>query len=167
MKRLEPDGFSVLPASPGFLSLRMADGTVHEDVRCAALFPVTDPEGFVELTVPKPADEGGQVSLGVLQSMAGLEPAARAAIEAALRRRHMLPEITEIRSIRDGIDGCEWDVETDRGARRMLVKRKGESYQMIGENRLVVEDADGCRYRISDIRALSPRSRFELDKVLV
>lgn len=88
-----------------------------------------------------------------------VEIPARATIEAALRERYFLTEITRVVSIDVTFGTRYWEVETDRGPRWFALREPGKNVIWLGEDHLVLRDTAGNRYEIPDLAVLDARSR--------
>jgi len=80
-------------------------------------FPFSHPHGYVSLR-----DAKGE-EVGVIRDLSELPREARELIEEELDRRYLQPRITHIENVRERFGGVEWEVETDRGPRRIITKR--------------------------------------------
>ena len=59
-----------------------------------------------------------------------------------------------------------WEVETDKGPRRFLVRNLRDSTFPLGKNRLMMTDTDGNRYEFPDVMAVGTKAMAILSKVL-
>ena len=59
-----------------------------------------------------------------------------------------------------------WEVETDRGPRRFVVRNLRDSTFPLGPNRLMMTDTDGNRYEFPDVTAVGAKAYQVLAKVL-
>lgn len=119
-------------------------------------FPITEFGKYVLLM-----DADGE-EIGILEDIAKLDRDSAEALEAELKEQHFIPTITRIYDISREFHIPVWDVETDRGRRRLELKRRRDVHRMQG-GRIYVRDADGNGYLIPDIRMLDPLSRSLID----
>jgi Domain of unknown function (DUF1854) len=150
--RLERDAF-------GRAVLTMPDGTQHVGVHAVRGFPISDPQCGVALCT----SDGGE--LVWLDDLTKLPPAVRSAVEAELAQREFLPKIERILSISLQTEPCEWDVETDRGRTRFLLK-SDDDVRRLDHRRALITDAHGVRYLIADPTSLDRHSRHILERYL-
>jgi len=149
---LEHDAF-------GRLVLTMPDGAQHVGVHPVRGFPISDPRrGVAVCTV-----EGRE--LAWIDEMDQLSPAARGVLEAELAQREFLPIIKRIFRVSLQTNPCEWEVETDRGRTKFLLK-SGDDVRRLENQRALVTDAHGIRYLIPDPESLDRHSRRILERYL-
>ncbi len=150
--RLEHDSF-------GRLVLIDAGGTHHVGVEPIRGFPISAPETGLSL-----CDSDGH-ELVWIDDWRELSAAMRAIIEAELARREFVPQIRRIVSVSLQTDPCQWEVETDRGPTRFVLKSDNDIRRIAG-GRAIVTDAHGIRYLIPDTKSLDRASRRILERYL-
>lgn len=126
-------------------------------VRPLRLFPLTDPAHWVAIL-----DANGQ-EITCVEDPATLDAGQRAALDAALAKRHFVPVIRRIKAITRAADGHDWLVETDRGTTTFRIETD-ESIQTLGSGRLVIFDKLGTRYLIPNVAELDRDSRRKLER---
>lgn len=82
----------------------------------------------------------------------------RELLENDLAAREFTPVIQRIVHVSGNMEPCEWQVETDRGATKFVLKSE-DDVRRLGPNRVLVIDANGLRYLIADEHALDASSR--------
>ncbi|HWS75130.1 MAG TPA: DUF1854 domain-containing protein [Quisquiliibacterium sp.] len=143
----------------GRLVLELADGSVHEAVVPVRAFPIGAPDEGLALV-----GAGGR-ELAWVERLSDLEPSLRALIEEELASREFTPEIRRIVDVSGFVTPCTWQVETDRGPTRFLLKGE-EAIRRLPPPALLIADAHGIQYLIRDQQALDRRSRKILDRFL-
>jgi hypothetical protein len=123
-------------------------------------FPITAPDGFIELR-----EEQGD-SVGMLRDLAELDEESRGLAEEILHERYLVPVVREIRGLRRELGVWVWDVVTDRGERTFSMKSPREDVRRLPGGCFRIKDIDGNTFEITDAAALDPRSRQLLDKVV-
>lgn len=130
------------------------------EVRIARAFPFSRPDSYIGLR------DGDDKDIGILTSLQGLDKELLAIIEEELDRRYFTPRIERVITVREDFGVVTWQVETDRGPRRFLVRNLRDSTFPLGSNRLMMTDTDGNRYEFPDVRAVGPKAAVILSKVL-
>ena len=143
----------------GRLVLELADGSLHEGVVPVRAFPIGAPDEGVALV----GTDGHE--LAWIERISALEPGLRALVEQELASREFTPEIRRIVDVSGFVTPCTWEVETDRGITRFLLKGE-EAIRRLPPPALLVSDAHGIQYLIRDLQALDRRSRKLLDRFL-
>ncbi len=165
MEFLNPKTATFAKDESGMLRVTLADGVRHDAVYCVPLFPVSDLTGFI--AVMGRGDQGKDNEIGLIEDLKAFDKLQRQLIENDLKLAHFLPEITRINAIRKQLEVEEWDVQTDRGAKRFQVRNGRENTAITRDGVVIIVDEEGLRYRISDETALDHHSRAELEKVQV
>ena len=131
-------------------------GASYRDVRVVPLFPITDPEHWIAIC------DGAGRELVCIENPATLPDRTRTALGQELARREFLPVIRRIVRVSGNSEPCEWEVETDRGPTRFVLKRE-DDVRRLGVNRVSVTDANGVRFLINDVSGLDRKSRRVVD----
>ena len=150
---LDPAAVRVRLKDDGQLELHLEDGTVHSGVRVVPAFPISRPNRFVYFR-DKEGDE-----LGILIDPRRLDRESREIVLAQADQAYFMPRITRILQVEERMGIARWEVETDRGWSSFDVVARSESVWFVGRNRVLIRDADGNRYLITDLTALDRRSR--------
>ncbi|MGV3742532.1 MAG: DUF1854 domain-containing protein [Burkholderiaceae bacterium] len=135
------------------------DAEVHEGIVPVRAFPIAAPDEGIALV-----DTHGR-ELAWIDSLADVPAAARALIEEELANRDFLPEIRRIAHVSTFASPSTWDVETDRGPAKLVLKGE-EDIRRIGQVTLLIADAHGVQYLVRDIQKLDRGSRKLLDRFL-
>jgi hypothetical protein len=141
------------------LVLELPDGSVHESVVPVRAFPIGAPDEGIALV----GTDGHEIAW--VDRLSGLEPSLRGLIEEELASREFIPEIRRIVGVSGFVTPCTWEVETDRGTTRFLLKGE-EAIRRLPPPALLIADAHGIQYLIRDLQALDRKSRKLLDRFL-
>jgi hypothetical protein len=68
-----------------------------------------------------------------------------------------------VRKVSGSSEPCEWQVDTDRGPTRFVL-RSEDDVRRLGPHGALVIDADGVRYLVTDTRRLDTFSRRTLEQ---
>ncbi len=137
----------------GALCVTVSGEPPYRKARILRVAPLTSPERYFSLR-----DETDW-EIGVLRGLEELDDDSRCLAEAEIARRYVLPRILRIRKSRERFEIVEWEVETDRGGRRILTRDLRQSLLEPTPGRCVLTDVDGNRYDVPDISALDEHSR--------
>jgi hypothetical protein len=135
------------------------DAEVHEGVVPVRAFPIAAPDEGIALV-----DTHGR-ELAWIDKLSDVPAASRALVEEELSNRDFLPEIRRIVHVSTFASPSTWDVETDRGPAKLVLKGE-EDIRRIGQATLLIADAHGVQYLIRDIQGLDRPSRKLLDRFL-
>ena len=95
-----------------------------------------------------------------------LDPESRALAAEALEQAYLAPRILRVLHTETVFGTQYWEVETDRGARRLAIKSDNRNAVWIDPDHLVLRDTLGCRYDIQPYSGLDARSRAAIEKVM-
>ncbi len=147
-------------AEDATVRLTIEDDRSWREVRIARAFPFSDPDRYIGLR------DGDDKDIGILTDLHGLDPASRAIVDEELERRYFTPRIERVLTVSEEFGVVTWEVETDRGPRRFLVRNLRDSTFPLGSNRLMMTDTDGNRYEFPDVRVVGAKAMTVLSKVL-
>jgi hypothetical protein len=143
----------------GRLVFTGSDGAVHEGVVPVHAFPISAiAEGMAVVS----AD--GHELLWV-DDINELPAAMRGLLEEELTSREFIPEIHSIRNVSTFATPSIWEVETDRGRTRLILKGE-DDIRRLKHTSFLVADSNGINYLIRDIQQLDKHSRKLLDRFL-
>ncbi|MBT9512587.1 MAG: DUF1854 domain-containing protein [Acidovorax sp.] len=160
---------SLSPATPAFqlarnphgrLVLSLADGTAHEGVTPVRAFPIAAPGEGLSLV-----GSDGHELLWVPR-LEQVDGPARQLIEEELEVREFVPTIEKIVAVSSFSTPSTWDVETDRGPARLVLKAEEDIRRLGGRTRLLIAGGDGMQFRVKDTTALDRHSRRLLERFL-
>lgn len=135
------------------------DGRQRNVVVPVRAFPVSAAQGPLSLV-----DANGQ-ELAWVPDLAALDAPRRALIEAALQTREFMPVIRRLLTVSSFAAPSTWDVETDRGRTRLVLKGE-ENIRRLSATVMLVADAQGVQYLIRDVMNMDRHSRKLLDRFL-
>ncbi len=143
----------------GLLVLTTAAGEVFEGVVPVRAFPIQSPEDGIALV----ALDGHEVAW--IERLATLAQPAQGLIHEELATREFMPEILSIDSVSSFSTPCTWQVQTDRGDTRFVL-RGDEDIRRVGLTILLVTDSHGIQFLIRDRLSLTKDSQKILDRFL-
>jgi len=143
----------------GLLVLTTAAGDVSEGVVPVRAFPIQSPDDGIALV----ALDGHEVAW--IERLAALPDPAQSLIREELATREFMPEILRIDSVTSFSTPCTWQVQTDRGDTRFVL-RGDEDIRRVGPTILLVTDSHGIQFLIRDRANLTKDSQKILDRFL-
>lgn len=143
----------------GRLILRTPEGLIFEGVVPVRAFPVQSPEAGIALM----HTDGHEVAW--MDRLTDVPEPAQTLIREELATREFTPEILRIVSVSSFSTPCTWDVRTDRGETRFVL-RGGEDIRRVGDTILLVTDSHGIQFLIRDRADLDKESQKILDRFL-
>jgi hypothetical protein len=123
-------------------------------------FPIAAPGEGLSLVGP----DGHE--LVWIDRLSQLDVAALALIEEELAAREFVPTIEKIVSVSSFSTPSTWDVVTDRGAAKLVLKAEDDIRRLGGRTRLLIATGDGVQFRVPDTTALDKHSRKLLERFL-
>ena len=159
---LEPSRVRLFHTDTGGDAVRLTlEGEASwRSVKIARAFPFSDPDRFIGLR-----DEVDE-DIGMIRDLNSLDPESRAVVLAELNRRYFTPKVTKVLSVSEKSGSATFDVETDRGPVRFVVRSLRDNSFSLGPNRLMLADSEGGRYEFPDITAYGSKAYLVLSKVM-
>ncbi len=154
-----PPRFQLMRNAFGRLVLTPAQGEVCEGVVPVRAFPIQSPEEGIALV----HTDGHEVAW--IDRLAEVPEPAQSLIREELATREFMPEILSIDSVTSFSTPCTWQVTTDRGDTRFVL-RGDEDIRRVGPTILLVTDSHGIQFLIRDRLNLSKASQKILDRFL-
>jgi hypothetical protein len=150
--QLERDAF-------GRLVLIDVQGDRHEGIVPVRAFPLSAPGDGLSLVG---ADGRERVWVDHVDA---LPAAPRAMLEAELAARDFAPTLTKLHKVSSFGVPSTWQVSTDRGDTRFVLKAEEDIRRLEG-GALLIASAHGVQFRIPDVKALDRASRKLLERFL-
>ena len=138
----------------GRLVLTLPNGQVHVGV-----VPVRAPEQFLAFM----STEGKEVVW--VDDLTRLPQETLALIAEEIASREMMPVIQRILSVSTLSTPSTWEIMTDRGATKLILKGEEDIRRLSGST-LMITDSHGLRFMLPDMQALDKNSRRILDRFL-
>jgi hypothetical protein len=132
-------------------------GNVHVGIVPVRMFPFSDRSHWVSVL-----DAQGR-EITCIEDLAALDGSLRELLEEELGQREFIPSIRRIVHVSGDTEPCEWQVETDRGPTRFVLKSEDDVRRLAPYQSLVI-DATGMRYLVPDVRKLDPYSRRVMEE---
>ena len=151
IKPLDPKNIGIYRNELDDLVIELPDGSSYEEVRAIRAFPLSNPSEFIILR-DKEDNE-----IGLIESIRELNSKSKKILEDELQKSYFVPQINRITNLEEKFGVSQWEVETDKGTHTFNVKNR-EEIRPLASGRVLIKDADGNRYEISDYRKLDPKS---------
>ncbi len=125
----------------------------YEDVTIRRAFPLEMADAFIGLF----AADGEEI--GMIEDPALLESGSRQILDQELQRTYFLPVITEFGELVEEYGVVHTDVQTTSGPRHIEIRGIRKNIRLLSRQRAIIEDADGNRFELRDIRNLPKLTR--------
>lgn len=143
----------------GQLVAKLNDGTEYVDVQPVRGFPLSQPDFGVSLM-----NEHG-VEILWIERLGDCPTDVQKIIRDDLARGDFLPIISRVYSISSDHEPCEWDVQTDRGRVKFVLKND-EDVRRVDANRAIITDAHRVEYLVVDKKSMDPVSKRYIERYL-
>ena len=134
-------------------------GGIPTPVRPVRSFPFSQHDEGLALLGPQGHE------LVWIQRLDELPEAPRRLITEDLAQREFHPHIEHIHSASSWTTPSRWEVDTDRGAARLILNAE-DDIRRLSPTSLLIADASGVHFMIPDVRTLDKNSRRILDHFL-
>ena len=153
------EGFRLFRDDAGRLVFVAADGTREEGVAPVRAFPVSAADfGFALV-----AADGRE--LAWIERLEGLPVDTRELLCEELESREFMPEIRRIVAVSSFATPSTWDVETERGTTRFVLRGE-EDIRRLARDTLLIADSHGVQFLVRALSTLDRGSRRILDRFL-
>ncbi len=143
----------------GKLVLLDAEGVRHVGVTPIRIFPTTDATHWISIV------DGKGRELALIKDPASLAGNVREMLELELSQREFMPEILQILYVSSIMEPCDWEVITDRGPTRFVLKSEDDVRRLSPHSGIMI-DAHGVRYLVRDTRKLDSYGRRALEQYI-
>lgn len=154
------DGFRLHRNAHGRLVLTFPGGTEHAGVTPVRAFPLAAPGEGLSLV-----GQNGH-ELAWIDRLDALDAPTRALVEEELAAREFVPSIERILRVSSFSTPSTWEVETDRGPARLVLKAEEDIRRLGSRTALLIAASDGVHFRIQDVTVLDRPSRKLLERFL-
>ncbi|MCM3618878.1 DUF1854 domain-containing protein [Sutcliffiella horikoshii] len=160
--------FDITYFDPGKIQFSYGTGTtvhfknmdkVYHNIGIFRTFPFSKPYEYISIW-------DGDTELGVIKDVDQLEDGSKDVIKRELHVRYVVPEVKKIRSIKEEPGLWIFELDTDRGPLKLMMRNIHEHLDLLPPNRIIITDMDGKRCEITSYKELDMHSRKELSKVI-
>ncbi|MYF97607.1 DUF1854 domain-containing protein [Candidatus Poribacteria bacterium] len=144
----------------GTARLEIQNEVCHLRVIVRRLMPLSNPDKYISLA----ADEDTEI--GILKNPTDLAPESLKILNDELDKRYFTPTIKKIYRVKEQFGIHEWEVKTERGQVKFMVRGLNQNIKQVPPARLFVTDVKGNRYDIPDYRELDAKSFHQIQRHL-
>lgn len=134
-------------------------GSAHVGVQPVQAFPIDAPGENVSLV-----SADGMELVGI-PLLSGLDVETRWLVQEAIAERDFSPVIDQLVSVSTCATPSTWEVQTDRGLTRFVLKGE-KDIRRLRKGGPLITDSHGVTYRVSDMRSLDRQSGKFLERFL-
>ncbi|MDD5900500.1 MAG: DUF1854 domain-containing protein [Lachnospiraceae bacterium] len=161
LRYLTPENAAFARTEGGFVSLKTEEEE-YSRVQVVRMFPFSEPGKYISI---RTAEETSK-EIGVIEQLERFPEDVREMLSEQLALRYFTPVITKIYQIKDAYGFAYFDVETDRGRCRFVIRMNGNSVVHLSDTRIIISDIDENRFEIPDVTKLTIREQKKLDLFL-
>ncbi len=159
VKFLNKENTKVEKTEGGFLNVTI-DGKLYENIQLVRTFPFTAPNQYISLQL---SDEDAE-EIGIIEDLEkDFSGAEKDVLLEQLAIRYFTPVIKKVISVKDQAGCSYFEVETDAGPCKFVIRSNENAFIKLTENRVLIEDLENNRYEIPDLRRLTTKERKKLD----
>ena len=161
LRYLTPETATFSRTEGGFVSLKV-EGEEYSRVQVVRMFPFSEPGKYISI---RTAEETSK-EIGVIESMETFPKEVGEMLLEQLALRYFTPIITKNYQIKDQYGFAYFDVETDRGHCRFVIRMGGNAVVHLSDTRIIISDIDENRFEIPDVSKLTIKEQKKLDLFL-
>lgn len=125
----------------GVYWLTLPDECTHLNVSAHLTHPTSFPEQYISL-------RSESVEIGIVRDLNYLDTSAQSVIREMLEKRYYIPRITKIINVKELCSGLAWQVETDKGPKKLITRDIHQSVWQVSYGRYFLLDNDNLKYEI-------------------
>jgi len=161
LRYLTPENAEFARTEGGFVSLK-TEGEEYSRVQVVRMFPFSAPGKYISI---RTAEETSK-EIGVIETADVFPEDVRKMLDEQLALRYFTPIITKIYQIKDEYGFAYFDVDTDRGRCRFVIRMGGNAVVHLSDTRIIISDIDENRFEIPDVTKLTVKEQKKLDLFL-
>jgi hypothetical protein len=147
------------PAGDVRVRMQLRDELCYTDVQVARALPLSDPDHYLGLR------DASDKDIGVIQDWHSLDEDSLSVVRPALERSYLLPKVLKVNVVTDKFGIVLWDVVTDHGARRFVVRNIRDNSVSLSPTRVLMTDVEGDRFEFPNIYGVGAKALEILLKV--
>jgi hypothetical protein len=162
LRVLQPADVRLVRSSPNDARVRLTirDERSYISVTVSRAFPFSKPTEYVGF------QDGAGADIGIMPSIEGIDDESQAIIDEEMHRRYFTPCVTKVFLVTEMQGTVTWEVDTNRGHRRFVVRNIRDNAYSLGQGRIMLTDSEGNRYFFPDIMNLGRRAYEVLSKIM-
>jgi hypothetical protein len=160
---LNPNNAQFSKGQGGVLQLKIKGKIFYPRVWIYRSYPLSNKS---ELISVKDASHEDLPEIGVIYDIKQFPKAVQDLLVSELEKRHFMPVITEVITIKEARDHLNWEVITDKGKRNFTVRNPYENIRSIEGKRLLITDIHNCRYELQNYHSLKNKLKDILSKYI-
>jgi hypothetical protein len=161
LRYLTPETATFSRTEGGFVSLKV-EGEEYSRVQVVRMFPFSEPGKYISI---RTAEETSK-EIGVIEQLEVFPEDVREMLTEQMALRYFTPIITKVYQIKDQYGFAYFDVETDRGHCRFVIRMGGNAVVHLSDTRIIISDIDENRFEIPDVSKLTIKEQKKLDLFL-
>lgn len=144
------------------LHVTVTNERIYSGVFALRCMPVRDPNRYISLRYHD--SENREQEIGLIRNLNDWPGEARQLIEAALSRRYLLHVVQRIASIKQFHNYLEFEVETDHGLMKFIMRYTGSAAIDYGATGKLLIDVEENRFVIPDVSQLASKERAMFER---
>lgn len=156
---LNPEKVVFVRHSGGILTAEI-EGENYKEIMLFRTFPHSMPYEYISVR------DHESKEIGVIREIEKLENATREEAIQELHLRYLIPVVTMIKSAKEEQEMWTVEVETDRGAMRLVIQYPHDHIKPTKKGGLLLTDMEGRRCEIREVAGLDKKSLRELNKMI-
>ncbi len=157
LRLLDPQATHIHLGNFRALHVTIRDEGIYRGVYALDAFPVSGKGRYISLRFQD--SQGEEHEIGIIRDLAEFPPAAQKLVQQALERRYFIHTIRAVKSLRLRYKFLEFEVETDRGPMKFLMRWRHDRAVEYGERGKMLLDVDESCYLVPDVEALASSQR--------
>lgn len=122
------------------------------------MFPFRFEEKYLSVKIENFSRKDKNSEIGIIEDLSSFPQHEQEIIRKELERRYFMPEILNVKTVKEEFGHTLWNVETSAGEREFTVTDMGSNLLRPDGKRIILIDVYGNRYLIKDVSRLNDKA---------
>ena len=154
---LDPEVAEISEDANGTMFVRVQDEGTYNAAYALRCLPVHYPRGYISLSILTVKKQ--IVEVGIIRDLDAWPEASRSCVERSLLKRYLVLTVRGVKAITPYTNYLELRLETDQGARSIMLRWQTDKAHSYGEHGKMLVDSEENRYLIPDVSKLPEAER--------
>lgn len=121
------------------------------------MFPFQFSEEYISICPENHLRSDSEKEIGIIRNINDLPKIQKDLLIEELSKRYFIPNITEVKKIKEEFGNISFEVITDAGKREFTITDMGSNIKSLGNDKVMLTDVYGNRFYIPDVKVLNDK----------
>ena len=144
--------------SEGKLLCMRLKGTDIGRVSVKRMFPFQFPNEYISISPENHSRNDSEAEIGIIRNLNDLQNSQKDILEKELDKRYFIPNILEIKKIKEEFGSMSFEVVTEAGNHVFTITDMGSNIKALESGKVMLTDVFGNRFCIPDVKGLNDKT---------